>query len=192
VHSPLFIPKVFTDEYYSILRNRLEPLAKTFPYNPLLGRYLTSGGPNDIIDNFARLYLTDAMRIFGSKTLRPTYTSFVHYEAKGFYKPALPLHVDDNACTYTIDMCLYQTEPWGLVVEGQEFTLLENQGLAFQSCDLRHWRPQFPNPDTQHVAMVFFHYAEPDHWFFTKGRDYYEVVHGRKSEEEWMESRRQN
>jgi hypothetical protein len=29
-----------------------------------------------------------------------------------------------------------------------------------------HWREDFPNPENQKVAMIFFHFVEPDHWWF--------------------------
>lgn len=44
---------------------------------------------------------------------------------------------------------------------------------------------KFPNPETNHVAMIFFHFAEPDHWYFTKGSEYIQVVRGQITEEEW-------
>ena len=186
--KPVFIPKVFNDTHYDILRNRMEPIAKTFPYNNTLGRYRTVDGPNNILTEFAKLYLFNAMDFFGSETLRPTYGAFGHYESSGGITPALPVHTDDfSACTYTVDMCLYQTEPWDIVIEGNAYTLLENQAVAFRGCDLRHYRPPFPNPENQHVAMVFFHYAEPDHWFFTKGADYTRVLQGEISEDEWQQ-----
>jgi len=187
--SPVFIPQVFNEEHYAILRNRLEPIARTLPYNEMLGRYHTTESPQDILMEFARLYLFNAMWIFDSDTLRPTYAAFGHYEARDGHFPALPPHRDTHACTYTIDICLYQNAPWDIVIEGENYSLLENQAVAFQSCDLRHWRPPFPHGENGYVGMVFLHYAEPDHWFFTKGADYFRVVNGEITEEEWLETR---
>jgi len=34
--------------------------------------------------------------------------------------------------------------------------------------------------------MIFFHFAEPDHWWFTKGPSYLRVIRGEMSEDEWL------
>lgn len=35
-----------------------------------------------------------------------------------------------------------------------------------------HWREEFPGSKDDHVAMIFFHFAEPDHWYFVEGPNY--------------------
>jgi hypothetical protein len=60
---------------------------------------------------------------------------------------------------------------------------LPNQALAYYGNDQLHWREKFPNPEKNHVAMIFFHFAEPDHWYFTKGPDYLRVIRGEVLEE---------
>ena len=67
---------------------------------------------------------------------------------------------------YTLDVCLYQNVQWPLVVEDREFTLQENEALAFYGEEQEHWRPDFPVPTWNRVGMLFLHFAEPDHWFF--------------------------
>jgi hypothetical protein len=34
--------------------------------------------------------------------------------------------------------------------------------------------------------MIFFHFVEPDHWWYSKGSSYIEVVRRNMSEEEWF------
>ncbi len=51
-------------------------------------------------------------------------------------------------------------------VEGEEYFLEENQGLAFYGEDQEHWRENFPNPVNNQVGQLFVHFVEPDHWFF--------------------------
>jgi hypothetical protein len=84
-------------------------------------------------------------------------------------------------------MCVYQKEPWGLWVDGKEYILMENEALAYYGNDQEHGRKDFATGN--HVAMIFFHFAEPDHWFFTKGPSYLEVIRGHISEEEWQRQR---
>jgi hypothetical protein len=69
-------------------------------------------------------------------------------------------------------MCVYQVEPWDLFVDDKPYTLYPNQALGYYGNDQLHWREKFPNPENNHVAMIFFHFAEPDHWYFTKGPEY--------------------
>ena len=33
--------------------------------------------------------------------------------------------------------------------------------------------------------MIFFHFVEPDHWWFTKGQDYVRVIRDEITEEQW-------
>lgn len=106
--------------------------------------------------------LPTARDTFKSTTLLPTYACWSMY-----YEPSsrLPAHKDVNACTYTIDYCVRQLQPWDLYVEGNPYTLQEGQALAFMGEDQEHWRPEFQPGNV--VEMIFFHYAEPGHWFFT-------------------------
>ena len=82
-------------------------------------------------------------------------------------------------------MCVYQTEPWDLNVDGNPYTLQENEALAYYGNDQLHGRGTFPNPGKQHVAMIFFHFVEPDHWWFTEGQEYVNVVRKQITEEQW-------
>ena len=123
--------------------------------------------------------------IFNSNSIRPTYALFAHYEGKN---ASLYKHKDNNACTYTIDYCLYQKQPWDLFVEDNSYTLHENQALAYYGNDQMHWREKFPNPEINKVAMIFFHFAEPDHWWFTKGSSFLKVINGTMTESEWSKS----
>ena len=130
-----------------------------------LGRYLYA---DKMVSEYGEKLVPLAREIFNSKTLLMSYSLFCHYEGE---QANLFKHKDSNACTYTIDMCLYQTEPWDLYVEDKAYTLYPNEGLAFLGEDQEHWREAYPNPDSQKVGMVFFHFVEPDHWFFKENPD---------------------
>ena len=85
-------------------------------------------------------------------------------------------HKDDNACTYTVDYCLFQKTPWDLWVENKPYSLNENQALFMYGCDQEHWREDFPSPETNLTSYVFYFFCEPDHWYFTKGPSYLDRV----------------
>jgi hypothetical protein len=157
---------------------------KSFSFDPFNGRYSIDDNSLPILGDVANKLIDKAREVFDSKSLLPTYVFFSHYEGQ-HPVPKLLRHKDTNACTYTLDLCLYQTEPWDLFVEDKKYTLYENQALAFYGCDQWHWRKKFPNPENGHCAMIFFHFAEPEHWYFTKGPTYIEVVLKKITEEQW-------
>lgn len=100
------------------------------------------------------------------------------------FKARLPRHVDDNACTYTIDLCLSHKTQWPIYVEGQEMHLEQNQAVCYYGEDQYHWREKFPDPANNQVQMIFFHFAEPEHWYFTKGPSHLnEIVRARREHE---------
>lgn len=170
------------NNYDKLLDNLKNP--KQFSYDPGFGRYCVGDGELPILKELSNKLILDARKIFNSDALMPTYTLFAHYEGVN-PEPSLYKHKDDNACTYTLDMCVYQKESWDLYVEDKPYTLYPNQALAYYGNDQMHWREKFPNPKNNYVAMIFFHFAEPEHWYFTKGADYIKVVRGELTEDEW-------
>ena len=182
--SPVLINNLLSSEDYLKLIDSLGN-PKSFGFDPGFSRYCVGDGGLPILGELANKLVETARETFKSKTLMPTYTLFAHYEGQN-PSPSLYKHKDDNACTYTLDMCVYQKEPWDLFVEGEAYTLYPNQALGYYGNDQLHWREEFPNPETNNVAMIFFHFAEPDHWWFTKGSSYLEVIRKQISEQEWQ------
>ncbi len=180
VQEPKIIKNVFNDEEYKKLRTYLynKPKLKE-DFDPEFERYCFD---DSLLNQYAEKLIPLARNTFNSETLLSSYALFVHYEGKN---PSLFAHKDDNACTYTIDMCVYQTEPWALIVDDKSYLLYENEALAYYGNDQMHGRDKFPNPNSQHVAMIFFHFVEPDHWWFTKGEDYIRVIRKEITIDQW-------
>jgi hypothetical protein len=182
--EPRLVDNLFDQESYNLLKDTMFNCPKTLEsYDQGFGRYHVN---HEILQEYTQKALPIAREYFNSQTLVPSYTLFSHYEGAN---AQLWKHKDDNACTYTLDMCVYQNQPWDLWVEGKNYTLNPNQALAYYGNDQEHWREAFPNPESQHVAMIFFHFVEPDHWFLTKGPGYIEVIRGRMSEAEYLDGR---
>lgn len=124
-------------------------------------------GYGRIISNNGRLYiyaehlLTLVREVFRDDTIVPSYNCWARYTGAD---ANLQPHKDSNACTFTVDYCVQQHEPWPIYVEGKEYVLQENQSLVFMGEDQEHWRPAF-TPGNM-VEMVFFHFVRPDHWYF--------------------------
>jgi hypothetical protein len=122
----------------------------------------------DILQEYAEKLLPLARDFFKSQTLLSSYSLFSEYSDKTI---SLTSHKDINACTYTIDLVVYQDRPWGLWIDGVEYIAEENEAIFFLGEDQQHWRETIENNEST-IAVIFFHYTEPDHWYFTKGRDY--------------------
>jgi hypothetical protein len=110
-----------------------------------------------------------AKKVFSDKTLKTTYSVYLDYN-----KPSssLVMHKDQNACVYTIDYCVSAKVPWGVVVEGEEFMFGEGEALAFMGGDDLHGRNPMPDPESNRVEVIMFHFCPEDHWYFTEGPDY--------------------
>jgi len=184
--EPLLVNNVLSTEDYRRLIDAVSN-PKSFEYQKGFSRYIVSDKNLPILKELSDKLIMVARKAFESETLIPTYALFSHYEGQD-PEPSLYKHKDDNACTYTLDMCVYQNEPWDLWVEDKNYTLHPNQALAYYGNDQLHWREKFPNPNSNHVAMIFFHFAEPEHWWFTKGESYLNVIRNIITEEDWLRS----
>lgn len=174
VRKPKVISNLFEPKDLKILQKEFKGRVKqTCAYDQPFGRFTISDDSNGSLGALAKDITPFARKVFNSKTLVPSYTLFSHYEGKD---AQLPRHVDDNACTYTLDYCLYQKQPWKIWVEGVAYKLRVNEALAFYGTEQEHWREEFPNPEKNFVGMIFFHFVEPNHWYFTKGPKYVHVL----------------
>ena len=179
--SPVVIKNVLSKTQTNSIRQSVSD-HNTLEFEDWFSRYISHSSTNKNLNDVFEELVPLARKTFNSKTLLPTYAFFAHYEGKN---ARLHKHRDDNACTYTLDLCLYQKTPWGLWVDNKEYVLQENEALAYYGNDQLHWRQSFPDKENNHVAMIFFHFAEPDHWYFTKGPSYLSVIRGQMTEEQW-------
>jgi len=104
-----------------------------------------------------------------SSTAKQSYIKSAKYS--GFLNPLpnLPAHLDDNACSYTIDLQLSSNVDWPIYINGEEFTLKDNWAVVYDGENDLHWRESFPSRNPMSFAhMIFFHFVEPEHWFFRR------------------------
>jgi hypothetical protein len=157
---PLIIKNVLSEMHYSELINNL-PNAELGLYDWTRSRYMTE---TETTTKYAKLLEPIAQEIFKLDNLIKSYSLFCKY----FGNASLEMHKDDNACTYTIDLCVRQTEPWGLWVENIEYILQPNEALCYLGNEQIHGRIPKQFGENGFVEMMFFHYVTPDHWFFNK------------------------
>ena len=122
--------------------------------------------------------LLSARKYFYSETLLPSWNFLTLYQGpqKESFKETY-----DSACTYALQVPLYQRLPWQLNVNSTEHELGENEGIYFNGNTHERFRGTFPDPFENYVAEATFFFVEPDHWWFTKGENYlYEVIRAPK------------
>ena len=167
--SDVLEPTRFAEVVETVTNYPLDELS----YDRGFGRFMLKPGSSTLPDDLLKECQQKARDIFDSQTLLPTYACYVKYKGA---RANLLRHKDSNACTYTIDLCLTQMVEWPLYVEDKEYILQPNQALCFYGEDQLHWRGPFPEKDSNIVDMLFLHYAEPDHWYFTQGPEYYQKI----------------
>lgn len=169
--KPQIVDAIFDEDTVRVLKKEIRSI-KLKHFDKSLSRKLVH---EDLYSGlrFLNLELTRlARKVFKSKTLVPSYALYARYEGEQAH---LFKHVDDNACTYTLDYCLDQNTPWDIWVEDKPYTLQPNQALAFYGNDQVHWREALKGKKS-FVEMIFFHFVEPDHWYFSKGPTHYEKI----------------
>lgn len=170
------IKDVFTTEQLLVIQEKIKSSMRVV--DKKFGRYTSSIRPsNGEKDDDSPLVLPDEMhkRLYQlasdnfSKTAKQSYIKSAKYS--GFLNPSpnLPAHLDDNACSYTIDLQLSSNVNWPIYINGEEFTLKDNWAVVYDGENDLHWREDFPNRNPMSfVHMIFFHFVEPEHWFFRK------------------------
>lgn len=158
--KPIIIDNVLSQNDYGELLKSL-PKNEECSLDAERSRYLLD---YPYIRNVGMKLKDKARLIFNSENLEPSYSLLARY----FGDANMEFHVDSNACTYTIDMCVRQTEPWGLWVSGVEYIINPNQALCYLGNDHWHGRKMKCFPAGGFVEMIFFHYVEPGHWWFDK------------------------
>lgn len=92
---------------------------------------------------------------------------FARYSLEYGFVPKLYPHFDDAFDNHrlTLDVQLFGSRPWPLVVEGKSFTLKNNQGLVFSGTSQIHWREKFDFQQDDRFDMIFCHLhnvSDPD------------------------------
>jgi hypothetical protein len=151
--------QIFSQEYFSFLKNYfINHSFLSDAKHDFYGSKRIDSFDDKILKDALNMLTEKAKKMFNSDTLIPTYAVFSEYSGK---QAMLNSHKDVGPCTYTIDMALYYNEPWPLIVEGEYYTFLENEAVVFYANDQLHWKPAFPSPETNKVAIILFHFAEP-------------------------------
>jgi hypothetical protein len=141
------------------------------------GRKLAGDKSEPILREFSEMLLPIVRDYFGSQTMVPSYSLFAEYSDETI---SLEKHKDVNACTYTLDLVLYQGDPWALFIDGKAYTAHPNEAIMFMGEEYEHWRETLYN-NTGKIGVVFFHYVEPEHWFITEPKEKHDEIRRQKA-----------
>lgn len=158
--EPIILDNVFNEKIHSFIMKELSLTPNNDIYweesrSRTISTYHT-------YSKFSNLLLPIARKTFKNNEILPSYTAWARYLGFG---GALEKHRDLNACTFTIDYCVNYFEPWPIIIEGNEYILKKNQAICFMGEEQEHWRPKWKPGNV--VDMIFFHYVEPHHWWYT-------------------------
>jgi hypothetical protein len=137
--------------------------------------------------NYDTLYLEDSViqkatwamnRTFGEEFELYHY-SVVKYSNKAGFKVKLFPHYDTRpAEMFVFDLQLKSNEDWGIVVEGEQYNLKDNQALIFSGTQQIHWRENKQLSDSCDINMVFIWFTHktpktksPEHDTLMKARE---------------------
>lgn len=167
------INNILSDEDYARLKNHFLNNVNTgqIQYDDW-GRKLIHSSFDPVLVEYAEKMLPTVRDFFEDQSIMPTYSMYSEYSDTtiGLHK-----HKDLNACQYTVDILIGQTREWPLFIEGTAYPIQENDGLLFCGEAQEHWRESLSN-NTDIIRVAFFHYVDSNHWWFTEGPDYVNVV----------------
>jgi hypothetical protein len=83
--------------------------------------------------------------------------SVVRYSPEYGYEVKLFPHYDTRPYEmFVFDVQLQTNEDWGIIVEGKQFNILDNQALLFSGTQQMHWRENKKLQDNSEILMMFF------------------------------------
>jgi hypothetical protein len=83
--------------------------------------------------------------------------SIVKYSPEYGYEVKLFPHYDTRQLQmFVFDVQLQTNEDWGIIIEGKQFNLLDNQALLFSGTQQMHWRENKKLKDDSEILMMFF------------------------------------
>jgi hypothetical protein len=96
----------------------------------------------------------------------------VRYDNKHGYLAKLFPHYDTRPCEmFVFDAQLKTNEDWGIIVEGQQFNLNDNEAIIFAGTQQMHWREKKDLPMTTEINMIFFWFTHKDIKLKKEGHD---------------------
>lgn len=172
--NPTILKNVLPEEEFNKLKiHALDLYEGRSNFESGLGRYVF--GTTPLLEEIHNSILDLAKEVFKSDTILPAWSMMAGYTGPD---AILTRHKDDNAATYHIDLCIFQTTDWPIGVqngsEDKYYVIQENEALAMCGESQEHWRNPLNGDYKDVVFNAFLFFCEPDHWYFSEGPEYIE------------------
>jgi hypothetical protein len=152
--APVLVENIFTDK-------ELSDILQTVSEFPLEKIRIQKWGGQGVLDE---IKISDSViaKIQNlaseacNKDLIVAEHSIVKYCPEYGYEVKLFPHYDTRPYEmFVFDVQLQTNEDWGIIVEGKQFNLLDNQALLFSGTQQMHWRENKKLQDGSEILMMF-------------------------------------
>ena len=153
-----FIPQTIDNVLSEDQINRLYQLINSYPEEKIrVQRWGGQGCYDHIVipDDIQETILTEANKV-SDEPVVIAHMSLVRYSPKYGYEVKLFPHYDTRPCEmFVFDLQLKTNEDWGVIVEGKQFNLKDNQALFFSGTQQLHWRENKKLSPNATIDMLF-------------------------------------
>ena len=152
--APVLVEDIFTDK-------ELNDILQTVSEFPLEKIRIQKWGGQGVLDE---IKISDSVIAkiqnlaskASNKELIVAEYSIVKYCPEYGYEVKLFPHYDTRPYEmFVFDVQLQTNEDWGIIVEGKQFNLLDNQALLFSGTQQMHWRENKKLQDGSEILMMF-------------------------------------
>lgn len=153
----ILLPNMFSEKNFQTLKAYVDNIANQLVDSPLTDTQFNRHHlHNEPFLAAVHPTLTDYMSEVAGQKVKPSYCFLSIYRQGGI----CPLHTDRPQCKYTLDLCISQSKPWPLFVDGAPYYLRENDALIYSGTDSPHYRDRLE--DGNHCTLAFFHFVPED------------------------------
>lgn len=153
-----FIPQIINNVLTEDQINRLYNLIDSHPSEQI--RVQKWGGQgcydNLTIPNDIQQKILDEANKLSYEPVEIAHMSLVRYSPSYGYDVKLFPHYDTRPSEmFVFDLQLKTNEEWGIIVEGKQFNLIDNQALFFSGTQQLHWREKKKLSPNAEIDMLF-------------------------------------
>lgn len=163
----IILDNVFTDSQIIAIK-KIVASKKPDLFEPQHGRYLI-GLDNMLSEDIKDRLLSLAKECTGEDLILSNLGYSLYSPEYG--TPELKPHIDGNDTEFVIDYQLSSNVDWDVYVEGERYSLKDNQAITFAGSDQIHWRPIKKFNSGDRLEMIYFHMITKDHWSLTGGEN---------------------
>jgi hypothetical protein len=153
-----FIPQIIDNIFSDSQRQEIFSIINKYPKDKI--RVQKWGGQGVLDDIKISEGIVSTIESMSSKAvgeeLMLAEFSIARYSPEYGYEVKLFPHYDTRPVEmFILDIQLKTNEQWGIIVEGQQFNLVDNQSILFSGTQQMHWREDKILGDNAEIYMMF-------------------------------------